>query len=389
MSNKNLIIVGSILILLAVGAGVGLSYYQNRDVDITDGGTTIDTDGMSSGGSSISDSVDKSVIDFESCAKSTGIVQESYPRKCVYNGTTYTEVIVEEQSDDEKKVDVVDDSTNTDSIKFETAKQTRGTSTEVIYTIDSLQKSDKNTYYSLLFQISSIGNTTDSPLVSAEYIASKNIIRVVFNGIQTDKTGLGYSQSGDINLNNITNISHTITGKSELHYFDVGVLNSSPYFYLSMVDDGSNKWNVELKIKYDSVVKDVGENLGTEQFGTNQVDIVGSTAADGVTLNGYSYIASGGVYKMIFSVNGPSSKPYPSVNAYNNTNGDLVVEFPSVASDVFGNTSKTLTSTGSIGPVEFVRSGQSSKYVFTNTNNNQFKIKASKAPASITLEIKL
>ncbi len=38
-------------------------------------------------------SLQNPVTDFESCAEKTGVIQESFPRQCVYDGITYTEEI--------------------------------------------------------------------------------------------------------------------------------------------------------------------------------------------------------------------------------------------------------------------------------------------------------
>lgn len=292
--------------------------------------------------------------------------------------------IVEETDEEEEVEEEPEYTGNTDFTSFSTDTQTLGEQSEATFSIESLEHSSKDGYHEFLFTL----NTEDEeePYVIASYLSNMSVIRLDFQGISKDSTGIGYQQEQAINKEGITKIYHNISAQSDQELYDIGV-SKSTIFHLSAEEISEGEWSIILKIKYPGeITKDI--DLGNEEFSTEDQEIEGIGATENASITSYTYGTTGGILKLVWSVSGDGDNPIPSVTASYNDEDELVVTFPSLSIDRVSNISAGMTlPLGIIATPE--RSGEQSIYTFTGMEGKaEYRISASLSPNQVILEIK-
>jgi len=285
--------------------------------------------------------------------------------------------VVNETNQEEEEESEYEYTGETDFSSFSSDTQTLGEQSEAEFSIKSLTETARDGYHEFVFTL----NTTDEdvqPYVVASYIANMSVVRLDFQRISQDSTGIGYQQEKSINKNGITRIYHNISAQQDQELYDIGVTKSTS-FKLSSEKKTSGEWSVMLKVKYPGE-RTVEIDMGSEEFSTEDQTIEGIGATENASITSYM--------KLVWSVGGQGDNPIPSVIASYNDEGELVVTFESLSVDRVSNISETLTLPLGI-TAKPTRSGQTSIYTFTGMKSKaEFRLSASLSPNQVTLEIK-
>jgi hypothetical protein len=211
------------------------------------------------------------------------------------------------------------------------------------------------------------------------------VVRVDFQGISGDSTGIGYQQERRIDQEGVLRIYHNISADADQELYDIGVSRST-IFYLTSEQIEEGKWYVILQVKYPGAA-DVDVDLGSEDFSEEDQSIVGVTAEDGATISAYTY-SGAGLLKLVWTVTSQVDNPIPSVRATYNEDDELVVTFDSLTTDRVAAFGDTLTLPSSV-IAEVERVGDSSVYTFTGLEEvREYKLSASLSPNQVILEIR-
>ena len=301
------------------------------------------------------------------------------------------ETVIEEIQEDEEEVEKeevkkeeVEDTGDTDFTSFSSDTQVLGQESEAQFTIEGVEDVSRDGFHQFAFTLTT--EDEGEPFVTVSYLSNQDVIRMDFQGIDGDNSGIGYQQERSIDKNGVTRIYHNISAQADQELYDIGV-SKSTVFYLTSEQLGGGKWSVMLQVKYPGAT-DVDVDLGSEEFSKEDQSILGVTADDGATISAYTYSGTSGLLKLVWTVTSNVDNPIPSVSAAYNSDDDLVVTFDSLSMDRVASFADTLTLPSSI-TAEVKREGGSSIYTFTGMSGvREYKLSASLSPNQVILEIK-
>jgi|GEM_PF-1383017 len=273
---------------------------------------------------------------------------------------------------------------STDFTEFSSDTQVLGQESEAKFAIEQLEDVSRDGFHQFTFTLTT--EDKEEPFVAASYLSNSGVVRVDFQGISKDSTGIGYQQERRVDKEGVLRIYHNISADADQELYDIGVAKST-IFHLTSEQIEEGKWYVILQVKYPGAV-DVEVDLGSEEFSKDDQSIVGVTAEDGATISAYSYSSGEGLLKLVWTVTSQVDNPIPSVSATYNENNELVVTFDSLTTDRVATLGDTLTLPSSIiAKVE--RIGDSSVYTFTGLDEvREYKLSASLSPNQVILEIR-
>jgi hypothetical protein len=297
---------------------------------------------------------------------------------------TTTDTTTPTDTNTQTTTDTTPPASTTDFTTYSNKTQTIGDSASTAYTITSIADSTHDGYHDFQFNI---GNSADGnvPNVKAEYIAATSVIRLTFNSVTSDTSGIAFLKARDINKDGVLKLFHQVSGTSGVAIYEIGIAKATTFHLDTSGEAGAIITHVTLDVKYPGTVASTVD-LGSTTFSQTDQTIVGGTSADGAKLSGYSYAKSGSTFSMVFNVAGSATKPIPGCVAKYNADSKLELTFANTG-DIFGS-SRDL-SVGAAGTVHLTRSGKSSTYTFTSVTGKDFKLSGSTSPNQVILEIKL
>lgn len=288
--------------------------------------------------------------------------------------------VTEEEEEPEEEYEYTG---NTDFTEFSSETQVLGEETEATFAIEELEDLSRDGFHQFTFTLTT--EDEEEPFVTASYSSNTGVVRVDFQGISGDSTGIGYQQERRIDEEGVLRIYHNISADADQELYDIGV-SKATVFYLTSEQIEEGKWYVILQVKYPGAA-DVDVDLGSEEFSEDDQSIVGVTADDGATISAYSY-SGAGLLKLVWTVTSQVDNPIPSVSATYNEDDELVVTFDSLTTDRVAAFGDTLTLPSSI-IAEVERVGDSSVYTFTGLEEvSEYKLSASLSPNQVILEIR-
>ena len=290
------------------------------------------------------------------------------------------EEVVEEEVTEKEEYEYTGDA---DFTEFSSNKQVLGEETDAKFAIDELEDLSRDGFHQFTFTLTT--EDEEEPFVTASYLSNSGVVRVDFQGISGDSTGIGYQQERRVDKEGVLRIYHNISADADQELYDIGV-SKPTIFHLTSEQIEEGKWYVILQVKYPGAA-DVDVDLGSEDFSKEDQSIVGVTAEDGATISAYTYSGTG-LLKLVWTVTSQVDNPIPSVSATYNEDGELVVTFESLTTDRVAAFGDTLTLPSSIiAKVE--RVGDSSVYTFTGLKEvREYKLSASLSPNQVILEIR-
>jgi hypothetical protein len=290
------------------------------------------------------------------------------------------EIVKEEEKEEEE---VEEELETGDFSGFSTERQVLGEESEAVFTLEKVLDESKNGFHEFVFTLSS--EDEDEPYVTASFMSSSGAIRVDFQGIGKDSSGIGYQQERSINKNGVLRIYHNVSGQSDQELYDIGVTKETP-FKLFSEELETGKWNVVLQVKYPGE-SDVEVDLGSEEFSKGEQSIDGVGSEKNAAITSYTYGRPSGLMKLVWNVSADGDNPIPNVTASYNEKKELVVVFGSLVLDRVASFTKSMALPSSItGTVE--RSGEKSTYIFSGMGEREYKISASLSPNQVILEIR-
>jgi hypothetical protein len=293
------------------------------------------------------------------------------------------EVVEEDGDEEEEPEEEYEYSGDTDFTEFSSDIQVLGEESAAEFAIEELEDVSRDGFHQFTFTLTT--ESEEEPFVTASYLSNSNVVRVDFQGISSDSTGIGYQQERRIDQEGVLRIYHNISADADQELYDIGVSRST-IFYLTSEQIEEGKWYVILQVKYPGAA-DVDVDLGSEDFSEEDQSIVGVTAEDGATISAYSYSGTG-LLKLVWTVTSQVENPIPSVSATYNEDDELVVTFDSLTTDRVAAFGDTLTLPSSI-IAEVERVGDSSVYTFTGLEEvREYKLSASLSPNQVILEIR-
>jgi hypothetical protein len=292
---------------------------------------------------------------------------------------------IEEQEEALEEEDTEEDSaTAADFSSFSSEAQVLGEESEAQFSIEGIEDVSRDGFHQFTFTLTT--EDEEDPFVTASYLSNQGVIRLDFQGIEGDSSGIGYQQERRIDDEGVTRIYHNISGQEDQELYDIGVASSTT-FYLTSQQLEEGTWGVILQVKYPGST-DFEVDLGSEEFSDEVQSIEGVTAEDGAAISAYTYSGTSGLLKLVWTVTSNVDNPIPSVTAEYNSEDDLVVTFESLSMDRVASFADTLTLPSSI-TAEVEREGESSIYTFTGMGEvREFKLSASLSPNQVILEIK-
>ena len=300
-------------------------------------------------------------------------------------GNDQEEIDEEEQTEDVNEQEDVEREINTgDFSDFSSQSQEIGSVSGDDYTISFFTEKPEDGFHRFVFEVE--GSNT-LPHVAAEYRPEIGAIRLTFQEIQEDNSGLGYQQSYQIDEQGIVRIYHNISPDEGEEIYDIGVVQSTEFtLYGEEIEMG--KWRVSLDVKYPGDA-DIDVDMGSDEFSIEDQSIIGAKASDGARITNYSYTVADGAFRFIWTVRGSQEKPIPEVRARYNDDGELVVVFPDLESDYIGRDSNEVPLIGNVEKVVWKRTGSESIYRFFVGNERDFRLSSVLSPNQVILEIKL
>ncbi len=290
---------------------------------------------------------------------------------------------VEEETEGEEPEEEYEYSGGTDFTEFTSDTQVLGEETEAEFAIEKLEDISRDGFHQFTFTLTT--EDEEEPFVTASYLSNSGVVRVDFQGISKDSTGIGYQQERRVDKEGVLRIYHNISADADQELYDIGVAKPT-IFYLTSEEIEVGKWYVILQVKYPGAA-DVDVNLGSEEFSKEDQSIIGVTAEDGATISAYTY-SRAGLLKLVWTVTSSVDNPIPSVSATYNEDDELVVTFDSLTVDRVVAIGDTLTLPSSI-IAEVERVGDSSVYTFTGLEEvREYKLSASLSPNQVILEIR-
>lgn len=292
-----------------------------------------------------------------------------------------------EQEDEEIETEEEEDSQESVSLEgFTKLKQILGEASDFEYKVENITGESKDAYYELKFTLSSIQEGAVTPLFTVEPILSKGVYRVSLTNIFHDTNVITHSKGISMNKGAITGLTRIVTDSDTTRAYDIGILGSNT-FKLEMSDSSSGSWTFSVKVSYDTKYSPPTIDYGSTEFSSSDQEIVGMSASDGAKITDYSYLYSSGVVKFSIEVASGASNPIPSVTAGYDSEGVLVVTFPSLSQDKVSTWDSTISLPAGVS-VAISRSGESSVYRFSGISNKKpFKLSATQSPNLVLIEI--
>ncbi len=293
------------------------------------------------------------------------------------------DTVIEEvqEVEEEEEIEYTGD---TDFSSFSSQTQVLGQESEAKFTIEGVEDVSRDGFHQFTFTLTT--EDEEEPFVTASYLSNQDVIRMDFQGIDGDNSGIGYQQERRIDEQGVTRIYHNISSQADQELYDIGV-SKSTIFYLTSEQLEEGRWTVILQVKYPGAT-DVDVDLGSEEFSKDDQSILGVTADDGAAISAYTYSGTSGLLKLVWTVTSNVDNPIPSVSATYNEDDNLVVTFQSLSMDRVASFADTLILPSSI-TAEVKREGGSSIYTFTGMSGvREFKLSASLSPNQVILEIK-
>lgn len=290
---------------------------------------------------------------------------------------------VEEVAEEEEAPKEEEYTGSTDFTEFSSDTQVLGQESEAQFAIEELEDISRDGFHQFTFTLTT--EDEEDPFVTASYLSNSGVVRVDFQGVSGDSTGIGYQQERMVDKEGVLRIYHNISADADQELYDIGVAKPT-IFYLTSEEIEVGKWYVILQVKYPGGA-DVDVDLGSEDFSKDDQSITGVTADDGATISAYTY-SGAGLLKLVWTVTSQVDNPIPSVSATYNEEDELVVTFDSLTTDRVAAFGDTLTLPSSI-IAEVERVGDSSVYTFTGLDGiREYKLSASLSPNQVILEIR-
>lgn len=291
-----------------------------------------------------------------------------------------------ENTDTDTNTNTSTTTTDTPLTGFSVNNQEVGTATNgvVSFNISAISNTSTTNYHEFKFTLTS--EDTNSPYVTAKYIASSGVIRLSFSDVTKDEGGLGYQKAISINKEGIVQLYHNISSSFVGEIYDIGISKSTP-FKLSL-ESGNNIWYITLDVQYPGASESTVD-LGSTEFSTDAQDIAGVSKDQKATVASYSYSSSSGVLKFAWNVSSTDTNPIPSVTAAYDSSNNLVITFTSLSVDKVVSAVNGKILPGSISVVSS-KTGDSSVYTFGSMSSpKEYKLSAGTSPNQVVLEIKL
>ncbi len=295
---------------------------------------------------------------------------------------------VVEETEEEQEENIVEESTQEGGYieGFGKTKQVLGETSDFEYTIEDITLSEKEEYQEFLFEMSSSQEGVSMPLFTVEPILTNGVIRVSLTNIFDDNTTITHSKSVKVDKGAITSLSRIVTDSNTTRAYDIGVLGSN-MFKLEVEEPKAGRWIFSVKVSYDTKYTQPTIDFGSTEFSSETQEIEGVTAIEGAKIMDYSFLYSSGIVKFSLEVASGASNPIPSVSAYYDGAGILVVTFPSLEQDKVSSWGSTINLPGGI-VVTVAREGVQSVYSFSGISNKKpFKMSASQSPNLVIIEI--
>jgi len=267
---------------------------------------------------------------------------------------------------------------------FSTESQTVGAASSSKYTIEEVSNTSHTDYHEFVFTLSSTG--TDDPNVIAEYKSSLGVIRLDFNQIEKDSSGIGYQKEVSINKEGISRLYHNVSSDQTEELYDIGVTKETAFKLMS--EKVGDNWEITIYVQYPGESSSTVDT-GSTAFSTQAQSITGVDAAKGATISSYTYGASGSVLKFVWNVSSTDANPIPTVNAAYDSENHLVVTFTSLKTDKVYLAVDGISLPGSLA-MQTEKSGESTIYTIGGFSSQaEYKLSASTSPNQVVLEIQL
>ena len=267
---------------------------------------------------------------------------------------------------------------------FSTESQTVGAASSSKYTIEEVSNTSHTDYHEFVFTLSSTG--TDDPNVIAEYKSSLGVIRLDFNQIEKDSSGIGYQKEVSINKEGISRLYHNVSSDQTEELYDIGVTKKTAFKLIS--EKVGDNWEITIYVQYPGESSSTVDT-GSSDYSTQAQSITGVGAAKGAAISSYTYGISGGVLKFVWNVSSTDTNPIPNVNAAYDSENHLVVTFTSLKTDKVYLAVDGISLPGSLA-MQTEKPGESTIYTISGFSSQaEYKLSASTSPNQVILEIQL
>lgn len=303
--------------------------------------------------------------------------------------TTDDTQTTEESDTDTTTEDSNDTSTDTEESTqvitgFSAESQTVGAASSSKYTIEEVSNTSHSDYHEFVFTLSSTG--TDDPNVVAEYKSSLGVIRLDFNQIEDDNSGIGYQKEVSINKEGISRLYHNVSSDQTEELYDIGVTKETAFKLIS--EKVGDNWEITIYVQYPGESSSTVDT-GSTDYSTQAQSVTGVDAAKGATISSYTYGVSGGVLKFVWNVSSTDTNPIPNVNAAYDSENHLVVTFTSLKTDKVYLAVDGISLPGSLA-MQTEKPGESTIYTISGFSSQaEYKLSASTSPNQVVLEIQL
>ncbi len=306
--------------------------------------------------------------------------------------TTGDETQTSQESDTDTTADAEEeDDTSTEENEetqtitgFSTESQTVGATSSSKYTIEEVSNTSHADYHEFVFTLSSTG--TDDPNVIAEYKSNLGVIRLDFNQIEKDNSGIGYQKEVSINKEGISRLYHNVSSDQTEELYDIGVSKETSFKLMS--EKVGDDWNITIYVQYPGESSSTIDT-GSTDYNTQAQSITGVDASKGATISSYTYGSSGGILKFVWNVSSTDANPIPNVNAAYDSENHLVVTFTSLKTDKVYLAVDGISLPGSLA-MQTEKPGESTIYTIGGFSTKaEYKLSASTSPNQVVLEIQL
>ena len=268
---------------------------------------------------------------------------------------------------------------------FSKEDQTVGEESSAKFTIEEISNKTHSDYHEFVFVLSS--TSEEAPYVNVSYKSNLGVIRVDFNQIEDDNSGIGYQKEVSIDKEGITRLYHNVSSDQTEELYDIGVSKETP-FKLVSEEDGTN-WIVTIYVQYPGEVSDSETDSGSTEFGTQAQSITGVDASKGATISSYTYGISGGILKFVWNVSSTDTNPIPNVTAEYDSENHLVVRFTSLKTDKVYLAVDGISLPGNLA-MQTEKPGDATIYTISGFSSvREYKLSASTSPNQVILEIEL
>jgi hypothetical protein len=297
---------------------------------------------------------------------------------------SYTDTTNEEEEEkDTSTTDTKEEEVQTIT-GFSTESQTVGATSSSKYTIEEISNTSHADYHEFVFTLSSTG--TDDPNVIAEYKSGLGVIRLDFNQVEKDNSGIGYQKEVSINKEGISRLYHNVSSDQTEELYDIGVTKETAFKLIS--EKVGDNWEITIYVQYPGESSSTVDT-GSTSYGTQPQSITGVDASKGATVSSYTYGISGGVLKFVWNVSSTDTNPIPNVNATYDSENRLVVTFTSLKTDKVYLAVDGMSLPGGLA-MQTEKIGESTTYTISGFSSQvEYKLSAGTSPNQVVLEIEL